>query len=285
MGGSYEDGLVISDKKDDNINATGTESGNQFVWIPVEGATEAEKEAYFKRSNFSGGTPTTLPSDKYEPSKEGHRYAEEQTDYDNMYNSVIQYGGFYIGRYEAGINDASGDTSPRTEETAAQDVVSKAGVWPYNYVPWGDDMDDIGTSGAVYLAKNKYLKEGSDQAKSVVSTLVYGVQWDTMCKYIGAAKANMKPPTNQTGISKTKSYPNDDATGDVAKNIYDLAGNCEEYTMEAYVIDEGEERWEKWYRSGRGGSYSFGYQVYYRDDNAVYQASGDLGFRLALYIQ
>lgn len=46
---------------------------------------------------------------------------------------VLKYGGFYIGRFGVSVNS----TALRTATTVAQSVVSKRGVAPYNYVPWG----------------------------------------------------------------------------------------------------------------------------------------------------
>ena len=76
--GTKDTGLVIQDEK-----------GNEFVWVP---ATES---TYRKDTSFKGVKPTgddTLPNG-----------IDETAD-------VVKYGGFYIGRYEAGIPE--GDTSP-----------------------------------------------------------------------------------------------------------------------------------------------------------------------------
>ncbi len=61
-----------------------------------------------------------------------------------MRTQVLKYGGFYIGRFEAGVNS----TTLRTKVTTAQTVVCKKGVAPYNYVPWGKAMNDANTAVA-----------------------------------------------------------------------------------------------------------------------------------------
>lgn len=54
VGGDYNTGLVISDKENDDIEASGVNMGNQFVWIPV--ASEAD----LTRTNFDeNGQATT----------------------------------------------------------------------------------------------------------------------------------------------------------------------------------------------------------------------------------
>ena len=141
-----------------------------------------------------------------------------------MRTQVLKYGGFYIGRYEAGVNSIT----LRPDVTTEQTVVCKKGVAPYNYVPWGADMNDAseieGESGAVYLAKNFASQHNYT---SVTSTLTYGCEWDAMCRYIGDSQRTTptKDAPELTGSVST----------DVSKNIYDLAGNCREWTMEAYT--------------------------------------------------
>ena len=179
VGGDISTGLVISDKQGDTMNASGVDMGNQFVWIPVS------SEADLTRTLFdTNGQPTTgLPTDCSEPYAKG--YSTEEAEYTTMRTQVLKYGGFYIGRFEAGVNS----TTLRDDVTTAQTVVCKKGVAPYNYVPWGKDMNDAseveGKSGAVYLAKNF---ASQNNYTSVTSTLTYGCEWDAMCRYIGDAQ-------------------------------------------------------------------------------------------------
>ena len=55
VGGDINTGLVISDKQNDTMTASGTSMGNQFVWIPVS------READLERTEFdtTTGQPTT----------------------------------------------------------------------------------------------------------------------------------------------------------------------------------------------------------------------------------
>ena len=221
VGGDISTGLVISDKQGDTMTASGLDMGNQFVWIPVS------SEADLTRTLFdTNGQPTTgLPTDCSEPYAKG--YSTEEAEYTTMRTQVLKYGGFYIGRFEAGVNS----TTLRDDVTTAQTVVCKKGVAPYNYVPWGKDMNDAseveGKSGAVYLAKNF---ASQNNYTSVTSTLTYGCEWDAMCRYIGDAQ--------RTTPKKSRPELTGSVSTDVSKNIYDLAGNCEEWTMEAYDTDD-----------------------------------------------
>ena len=111
VGGDISTGLVISDKQGDTMNASGTSMGNQFVWIPVS------SEADLTRTKFdttTGQTTTGLNTTFTEPSASG--YSTEASEYNTMRAQVLKYGGFYIGRYEAGVNS----TTLRTKVTTAQ---------------------------------------------------------------------------------------------------------------------------------------------------------------------
>ena len=274
VGGDISTGLVISDKQGDTMSASGVDMGNQFVWIPV--ASEADLE----RTEFdtTTGKPTTgLDTTEYtEPYASG--YSTEASEYNTMRTQVLKYGGFYIGRFEAGVNS----TTLRTKVTTNQTVVCKKGVAPYNYLSWGKAMNDadsayipssttfnpdqVSTSGAVYLAKNFASQHNYT---SVTSTLTYGCQWDAMCRYIGDSqrKTPTKDAPELTGSVST----------DVSKNIYDLAGNCTEYTMEAYRADE---------RNSRGGNYINAFRVSDRCGSGSINSFGHGdSFRPTLYIK
>ena len=274
VGGDISTGLVISDKENDTMDASGVDMGNQFVWIPVT------SEEDLTRTNFDlNGQPTTDEptdvSDNVDDCLEpyAYGYSTEQEEFNTMKIQVLKYGGFYIGRYEAGVNS----TTLRTKVTTNQTVVCKKGVAPYNYVPWGKSMNDVNTAfapgannsdnvntnGAVYLAKNMY-----SSSNSVTSTLIYGCQWDAMCRYIGDSQ-RMTPTKDAPELTGSVST-------DVSKNIYDLAGNCYEWTMEAYST---------YGRVIRGGYYVFScpFSIRFGNDQTRY---GDfLSFRLTLYVK
>ena len=174
-------------------------------------------------------------------------------------------------RYET-VND----TTLRTKVTTNQTVVCKKGVAPYNYVPWGKAMNDVNTAfvpsynnadklstnGAVYLAKNMY-----SSSNSVTSTLTYGCEWDAMCRYIGDSQ--------RTTPKKSRPELTGSVATDVSKNIYDLAGNCYEWTMEAVSTSN---------RVERGGCY-YAYPVSFRYGDYPTGAYDNYSFRPTLYIK
>ena len=272
VGGDIKSGIVISDSsedenKGDSYEVANTLKGNQFVWIPVSSEEDLE------RTNFdSNGNPTTsAPStgrdvaDCTEPMENG--YSTEVSEYNKMRAQVLQYGGFYIGRYEAG--DGTNGTTLRTGATVEHVVVSKANVAPYTFVPWGKSMTDSsaieGQGGAVYLAKNMYAS-----SESVTSTLIYGCQWDAMCRYLGKENAKTTPKKDRAELTRS-------VKTDCYKNIYDASGNCIEWTMEQTGENE---------RVAHGGNfYNNETPVSFRYSYNPASAFSDISFRCALYIK
>ena len=242
--GTKDTGLVIKDGE-----------GNEFVWVP---ATES---TYVKDTSFPGFEPTgddTLPNG----------ITDETAD-------VKKYGGFYIGRYEAGIPE--GDTSTSNKVGIP---VSKPGV-----TVWTDIDYTNSKASAEKMINNEYVQTG----------LLTGKAWDTTChwienslssinasanltdsRYYGNYKDSLVPANENSGTKRTAGFSENWKT----KNIYDLAGNVWEWTSEAYIstfIPRGGS-----YLSGGSGS---GYRVSYRESSGASHTYGNKGFRLRLYIK
>lgn len=260
--GEWNTGYVISDNQLDENNPAGN-NGNQFVWIPVK-----DIKKFSRTINF--GNNIEKPNEAYkEPN-------ENDTNYDEMLKSVKKYGGFYVGRYETGDADA---TEQRSAATEAHNVSIKKNQIVYNYVMWGNNE-----SGAKDLAESMY-KDSS----SVKSTLMYGIQWDTVMNFIkedvdlnnSNAWGNYK---DSSGYA-TENSGNIQKTGTSeywkVKNIYDLAGNVGEWTMESKL---------ETLKIIRGGAYNSkgdndGYPVAGRFDNYPTATYSNVGFRVALYLK
>ena len=289
---SVEDGLVITDEIDPNTHKS---IGNEFVWIPVELGEGETFETKYPRTAFADNAPTGLPSSYTEPYKNG--YAGEDTEYQAMIDSVTEHGGFYVGRYEAGC------TTQRTSsnKTTKQDVVVKKGAYVYNYVPWGNAMNDTGITtghgtsydgitGAVELSKNFATQNGYD-TNEITSTLIYGIQWDMMLRYVADEEHNVNDSrswgnySNSTGDaainsgSSNMNYTTGRNEAWQAKNIYDIAGNVREWSMEASDTS---------FRVSRGGGY-YGSGSFYpassRSYNNPYDSGNLISFRPALYVK
>ncbi len=87
--------------------------------------------------------------------------------YQNMLKSIYTYGGFWIGRYEAGIEE----NTPRIAYTKLEDsdrAVVKQNKFPYNHIT-RDEAQTLAT------------KMNYDRC---TSSLIFGIQWDLVLKYI-----------------------------------------------------------------------------------------------------
>ena len=299
----WQNGLVIEDATGDS-----TTQGSQFVWVPVqnygdfhliEGYSNNKLQTLLTASNPSReaganteGTKPGLPN-----VKNTTKGTEESIA---MYKSVSDYGGFYIARYEAGINGTTestktNDTNKQTQDGSVKPV-SKQGVGVWNFIAWGGTKTDTSPNdglpgdetkdGAVKVARSMYnnVYTGNKNTETnVKSTLCYGVQWDAVMNFIdnkyvkGKAEGYVKDSTgkgNYTGdIAKTG-----DKEEYSVKNIYDMAGNVYEWTMEACDTDRRVFRGGNYFSSGDSGPAS-SRNYYFPGD------SGDsLGFRVTLYL-
>ena len=261
---SVDHGLVIKD--DDN---------NEWVWVPVE---ESVLSGMYVTSNDGialsgdvgvttkmytnsvtiGRTGNTVTLSRSKPNTTGWREPDLVTDYDkdesyyktilgydspkamaeafvldysNMINRIKKYGGFYIGRYELSNEGVQKGKATLTNTN-----------W-YN------------------LYKKCTTLNASDK---VESKMIWGIQFDLTCDFI-SKKGEQKSITNSTTWGNynnstgdaavmdgtTQKYGSKQVTGYSeywkANNIYDLAGNCWEWTREA--CDR--------YRVHRGGQFCY----------------------------
>lgn len=247
-GGDKNEGIVISDVQGDDLE--NTKKGNQFVWIPVENFEEFKRQDFREEIANSEFITTQITEGKYyEASSNGK---DEGSEVEEMYKSVKINKGFYVARYETG-------------ETPS----SKKNNVPKTNIKWGD---------AVKAAEN-FAKD--QRYTSVQSTLCYGVQWDAIMRNLNKGTQQEKEYIkNSTGIGNYKTGGKQ-TTGNnnyQIKNIYDLAGNVKEWTME----QNGENG-----KIARGGSYQEQgdtNSVAVRSINNGGAESNDTGYRIALYL-
>ena len=149
----YNKGLVIMDN-----------NGNQFVWVPVDG--------------------TTITYEKWDGTKNYRTVSqcEDDTLSDGTTISSIDtqanYGGFWIGRYEAGLDvdmdsnaQTNADSSYRSVDTAKSIPIIVEGAIPWNRITYTNSQKN---AEKMYPATNQNVRSG----------LINGTQWDTAIKFI-----------------------------------------------------------------------------------------------------
>ena len=250
-------GLVIYEGTEPVTNenvATVRKTRNQFVWVPVEDFSQ------FKRESFSSTELSNLYTEPYSGANQ-----EEINEYNQMIESVKKYGGFYIGRYET-----SDDESGKAQ--------SKKGQTPLSNIKWGNSMTDL-TGGAVEKARTLY----SDSKFGTVSTLIYGVQWDATIRWLEINYPGISKDSSKYG-NYTTSVPFKTGGSEQYKtnNIYDLAGNMAEWTMETYNSVSRVARGGYCNNIGHSGSM---YPISSRISFGAPDILNYVGFRLALYIK
>ena len=237
----------------------------------------------------------------------GLTYDEYKTAYQKMLKSVYTYGGFWIGRYEAGIEGSITDlTKARPSHTtvtigSSPKAISQKDAIPYNYV---------------YCSEAQVLSKEMTPNSNYTSSLMFGIQWDLVCQYLevkGKLKtANINSDSSTWGnysnvtriISSDKAKKSTDdgntwtaitgtkpassvllttgASEETNKmNIYDFAGNEYEWTLEHATSDS------RVPCACRGGVYYItgsNYPASYRNDVSTTNSySSYIGFRPALY--
>ncbi len=330
--GTIDTGLVIQDA-----------SGNEYVWVVVPRTTAVYKKTGLGKTTFTDADYRSIEtdlknytstyvieegySDTYAADDKNVGWFADETAYNNLKNSMLksvyENGGFYGGRYEAGIG------TNRTSKSATNSdgkytiegmplPVTKADAYPYTYVT---------------RTQAKKLAEGINSG-SRTSSLMFGVQWDLVLAFMSKDTAKVTDTSiltsnsttignyrdsvfqlNQTGKYATMSgwklsstwNPStttttnfvDSSRNKIAQssgngilvttgtseknkvmNIYDVAGNVFEWTLEKTSDTDGP-------CAGRGGHFSSsgsGFPAASRYSSSTGNSySYFLGFRVSLF--
>ena len=285
---------------------------NQWVWVPVANPSEMYEENQngvalgggtgvttkrYSKSEIISGITRTTPGDKtdcrepdlvlgngnecdavnYETAGFASLKDMAQNlalDYNEMLDSVNQFKGFYVGRYEL-----TGTVDNPTEKSGEVLVNQN---W-YN----------------LYKAC-KYFGKDND---NIETRMIWGIEWDETCKYINErGKKVTLDNVNEYANCKDVNVKSSDGTQIIKpsgtatilqtgittyteiNNIYDFVGNIYEWTQEAFGSSSSYNRYN---RSARGTDYGdSGGSVFYRGCTANV-ADGGFGrsTRPTLYIR
>ena len=238
-----------------NITNTGTGRSSRSNNGLEPGVVRYDNERYFSQYNLPGMT------------KENLLY-EIDSELVETVKSIEKYGGFYIGRYEAG------DITAGTSSTYYKKPVERRMNTNIHTVSWFDSYLNLRTLGA---------------NENVKANLLYGCLWDETLEwfretsalgedtatklYNSATWGNHSDSgtftyySNVGGSTATKSSSTRIPTGSTernkANNIYDMAGNVWEWTMEG----DGFSNYDRYYRGGSYNNNASDYSVGNRNNN------------------
>ncbi len=179
---------------------------------------------------------------------------ELKNNFKEMAESTAKYGGFYIGRYEAGY-DASSYTSCK-----GQNVMNAS------------NEENKGVKG--WYGLYKHIKGTKEEAKS---SMIWGCQYDQVIKFIGT---EAQEGHIDRELPRIRNVASGITTKDKMKNIYDLEGNYWEWSALSYRDTS---------RSGGGGNYfRVNFNTFrpasHRGSDDPLSLDSDYGSRATLYI-
>ena len=189
--GTIDTGLVIQDA-----------SGNEYVWVVVPRTTAVYKTTGLGKTTFTDADYTSIEkdlkdytstyvrrsgySDVYYADDNNVGWFADAKAYNNLKNSMLksvyENGGFYVGRYEAGIETTGTNRTSNTDKNSdgkyimpSTAPVTKADAYPYTYVT---------RTQAQNLASN--VNSGTK-----TSSLMFGVQWDLVLAFMSKDTAKI----------------------------------------------------------------------------------------------
>ncbi len=252
----------------------------------------------------------------------GLTLSEYKETYQKMIKSVYKNGGFWIGRYEAGIEGTTESTEekpeilelgrtysnkPNIDISTSPKAISQKDAIPYNYVT---------CSQAETLAK----AISPDSSKT--SSLLFGIQWDLVCKYLEVKSndlnvADINSDSEKWGNYENTTLPitsqnakgysyNNETWSKISGNKLSYDDNNEDRTLlstgasdntkksNIYDFAGNEREWTLEHAtaytyypcSSKGGHFeynSFDYPASRRDDFGVTENYSNTSFRPALY--
>lgn len=242
--GNSDTGAVIED-----------EDGNQFVWVPVP-----DYNSYYRQLFLNNGETTSNKKDA-DATLEEYNLRDINAYNEEFDDSIRNYKGFYIARYEAG---------KETKNNKSR-AVSKAGVLPWTQIVWEE--------------ARKASQEMYDENNCFQTDLVNSYAWDTVCNWLRQTGTNIDDSVeygnyqnSPNGLRKVVESASNDRWQ--TNNIYDMAGNVWEYTTE----ESGEH--EKYHVGRGGGHWNDGdkYPISSRAETSD-GSNLDVGFRVVLYLK
>ena len=227
--GTIDTGLVIQDS-----------AGNEYVWVVVPktlydntsynsngakkpgSSEEYAKIEYCLQQYTSTYRKGTSYSDTYYADTANEGWFADETEYNTaknkMLKSVYENGGFYVGRYEAGIATTGKNRTSNTDKNAdgkytvtdtMPTPITQANAYPYTYVTRTQ-------------AQKSAEKVNSGNR---TSSLMFGVQWDLVLAF-------MSKDSSKIGSDLTELTSNSTTIGNYNNNLWTIKNEKAKYSSD-----------------------------------------------------
>ena len=246
---------------------------NQYVWIPIvdvsdmywRDQTTGKKYGTWYNFDKSATTYAKGANRSYEPQTTQYdiqstyltQYLngmsredflmEMEIDFDKMLNSVATYGGYYIGRYQ------TGDLSQATPVVKKMNTDLVEQTW---YTMWKKARKLSGTSAGVQMIWGiqwdetlKWLIDTGEKTYAEIGS--NSTSWGNYANNSFTYYTNTSKSTALKTLGGQRKIPSGSYEGANANNVYDIAGNIYEWTLESNESGTGS------YKYGRGGGFNF----------------------------
>ena len=230
---SIDEGLVITDGY-----------GNEYVWVEVPKTIEVYPTAGLGITNFTDDEYEKIENDLHtytnvyrnetsyrdiwydakDDQKEANKsdWYQSESEYNTakqkMLKSVYQNEGFWVGRYEAGIENEA-NIRKFSSNTAKLTPVTKQNMYPYTYVT---------------RTQAKVLAEQVESG-SYTSSLMFGVQWDLVLKFIEEKTVSKANEANRKNVREIieKTLNNDSTNiGNYNNNLWNITNINAKYSID-----------------------------------------------------
>ena len=252
---------------------------NEFVWVPVGNVNNYKRVAWWREgwqyNQITDGQDSITKSTKItiENIDQQTMYFIEKMPIDEQ-NSISAYGGFYIGRYEAGIKGF--DENNILTKVDGTEWTGYTGQNIKLVIQDDEQVWNLITRDRAIIEAESLYDKAKDNVKS---KLCSSYAWDATLKFIEAK--NSSYPTNSIDGNYIGASNISLKTGYKAiNNIYDMGGNAWEWTSETFSITDAS-------TVLRGGHYAHEASVFpaaHRNAATLTDVDKSIGYRVTLFL-
>ena len=219
-------------------------------------------------TDSSSGTGTSFDGDTNNLSIIKENYTTEEfledlkVQYKEMATSVAKYKGFYVGRYELGLE---GDTPVSKNASDNSSTVTTASAGPSSLKNWY----------GLYKKCSEYTVPQINNS-SVTSSMIWGSQYDAMMNFMKRRGEESSITSTSNSSIQNDSYVTGQKETDIIKNVFDLYACHREWTLEAFSYGV---------RVSRGATSASSYSPSCRSYSGPTGTNSGNSSRLTLYIK